>query len=604
MNNKKTIDEFLKIKLLELKKLIQSIRYFGLFSPLIRYWILSWIVYTFAYPVVRLALQKEKSIVFCDSLLKIPSKPGVFSFPNIMKSRLVIKEKVDWDVFIEVYLKDVYGKEILKKDLTVVDIGAHIGLYAVLAAEKVGNAGRVIAVEPAPKNYQRLRENILINNFSNVTGINMALSDHTGLEKLYIASLSICNSLNPDVVPSQKSATSYVEVKVGTLDDLLKNVNIKKIDVLKIDAEGAELQILKGAQETLKNNPNLKIVVASYHYPDEVKEVQNFLEKREFKTNSSYCDIISTTEKNVMENTSKYLKKNTPSLLQRAGRWLRIKFAEFEKLIRSVKHLGLFSTLVKFRALELLVHTMVYPVVRITLGREHASNICKLLIKTPSLTVFPFPRPLKSKLLIKDNGGWSVVMEMFINDVYQKDTIKEGMNIIDIGAHIGGHTMYFAEKVGDTGEVIAIEPEPKNYQELLGNIHLNNFKNIIPLQVALSDHNSIEKLYISPSSTGHSLLSELAKNSKTSPFIEVQIKTLDRLIEELHLKKIDIIKIDAEGAEMPILKGAEKTLKNNPHVKILVASYHYLSEIQEVQDFLQNMGFKTKVSPFDIVITI
>ena len=59
-----------------------------------------------------------------------------------------------------------------------------------------------------------------------------------------------------------------------------------------------------------------------------------------------------------MENNSQYSKKNTPSLIPRATRWLKIKFAEFERLIRSVKHLGLFSVLIKFRALELLIHTV------------------------------------------------------------------------------------------------------------------------------------------------------------------------------------------------------------------------------------------------------
>lgn len=294
MNKKKPIHQFLKIKLLELKKLIQSIKYFGLFSPLIRHWISSWIVYTFVYPVVRLVSQKEKSIVFCDSLLKISLKPGVFSFPNVMKSKLILKEKADWDIFIEVYLRDAYGKETLKNGFTVVDVGAHVGLYTMLAAEKVGNTGKVIAVEPAPINYKQLQENIAINDFKNVISLEMALSDHIGLEKLYIASRSTCNSFNSDVSSFQKNTPSYVEVKVNTLDYLLKNLNIKKIDILKIDAEGAELQILKGAKETLKNNPNVKILVASYHFSGETQKVQDFLQNMGFNTKVSAFDIVIT----------------------------------------------------------------------------------------------------------------------------------------------------------------------------------------------------------------------------------------------------------------------------------------------------------------------
>lgn len=80
---------------------------------------------------------------------------------------------------------------------------------------------------------------------------------------------------------------------VDTLDHLLKSLHVEKIDILKIDAEGIEMQILEGAKETLKNNPQAKIIVASYHYPEEIQEVQSFLETRGFKTSISYCDIIT-----------------------------------------------------------------------------------------------------------------------------------------------------------------------------------------------------------------------------------------------------------------------------------------------------------------------
>lgn len=293
MGKKKPIDEFLKVKLIELKKLIQSIRYFGIFSPLIRHWISSWMVYTFVYPVARLVSQREKSIIFCDYLIRMPLKPGVFSFPNITKNKLILNEKVDWDIFIETYLRDAYDKDVLKKDLTVIDIGAHIGLYTVLAAEKVGNTGKVIAIEPAPKNYQRLKENIAINNFSNVVAVKMALSDHTGQEKLYLPSRSACNSLDLDLTSSQKNIP-FIEVEVDKLDNLLNNLNIKEVDVIKIDAEGTEMPILMGAKNILKNNPNVKILVASYHYPNEVKEVQKFLRHMGFNTKVSAFDIVVT----------------------------------------------------------------------------------------------------------------------------------------------------------------------------------------------------------------------------------------------------------------------------------------------------------------------
>jgi FkbM family methyltransferase len=146
--------------------------------------------------------------------------------------------------------------------------------------------------------------------------------------------------------------------------------------------------------------------------------------------------------------------------------------------------------------------------------------------------------------------------------------------------------------------VISVEPEPRNYEQLKKNIELNKFKNVITKNIALSNHEGLEKLYLSPYSYGHSLV--LNKNG--DEFINVFVKTLDNLIEELNLKKIDIIKIDAEGSEIPILKGAEKTLKNNPDMKIIVAAEHYPSQAEEVREFLNSVGLEARIYYKNFVI--
>jgi FkbM family methyltransferase len=174
------------------------------------------------------------------------------------------------------------------------------------------------------------------------------------------------------------------------------------------------------------------------------------------------------------------------------------------------------------------------------------------------------------------------------------------MNVVDIGAHIGMYTILAAEKVGKTGKVVAIEPELKNYKQLTENIDLNGLKNIIFENIALADYNGSGKLYLGSFSESHSLIVPEDKNS----YIEVPVKTLDNLLEELNIKKVDIIKIDTEGAEVPILKGAEKTLKANPGCRVILASYHYPSQIKEVSQFLNDRGFKTKVYKDSIVITV
>jgi FkbM family methyltransferase len=282
------------------------------------------------------------------------------------------------------------------------------------------------------------------------------------------------------------------------------------------------------------------------------------------------------------------------------GWWLKKQFLDFLFLIKLI-HFQCPPWLIKAQIRWLLVNGLSYPFLRILLGGRKARKICDSLLTNIN---FPIVLPLsflsKNKITLSDTEALWAYHEIYIYNIYSHEVLRKGMTVIDVGAHIGTYTILAAEKVGKNGRVIAVEPESKNYRQLLENIKLNNFQNIVPVNIALLDYEGYEKLYISPLSGTHSLL---FKEDAISS-IEVQTKPLDRLLEELNLKKIDIIKIDAEGAEIPILRGAEKTLKTNPNLKIFVASYHYPSEVEEVCQFLNERGFKTRVLKEGIVTTI
>ena len=250
----------------------------------------------------------------------------------------------------------------------------------------------------------------------------------------------------------------------------------------------------------------------------------------------------------------------------------------------------------------LLTLGLVCPVTRLMFGKARSYRICDSFESTfcPS-GILSLPFSLKSKIIVPKHISYYLpYLDIYLVDVYRREMLERGMNVIDVGANIGVYTILAAEKVGKNGKVIAIEPEPENYQQLLKNIRLNNFQNVIPVNIALSDHNGLEKLYISHWAGLHSLVSQKGKVSS----IEVSTKTVDKLLEELDLKKVDIIKIDTEGAEIPILKGAEKTLKANPNIKIIIAAEHYPSEAKEVCQFLNDRGFETEVSHSGIIMTV
>ncbi len=150
---------------------------------------------------------------------------------------------------------DVYAylRKNLPKGATLLDIGANIGTYAIPAGRIVGDAGRVIAIEAHPFNFEYLKKNIALSCLKNILPINIALGPEKGhIEMAY----KTANAGETHVATKEEKSIS---VPVIPLDDLLREQRIGKIDYMKIDVEGFELSVLSGATETIRNNPRIVI---------------------------------------------------------------------------------------------------------------------------------------------------------------------------------------------------------------------------------------------------------------------------------------------------------------------------------------------------------
>lgn len=141
----------------------------------------------------------------------------------------------------------------LKPGMTVLDIGAHRGFHTLLFSEKVGKHGRVLSFEPSPPDRRRLELHLKINFCHNVEVIECALGEEDGSANLYaVPSNSVLNSLRPPDTAFQISATP---VLVRKLDDVLLQTHVKSVDFIKLDVEGGELGVLKGAQQLISRVP-------------------------------------------------------------------------------------------------------------------------------------------------------------------------------------------------------------------------------------------------------------------------------------------------------------------------------------------------------------
>lgn len=152
-----------------------------------------------------------------------------------------------------------FVQRLLRPGMTVLDIGAHHGLYTLLAAKCVGRRGRVIAFEPSPRECRRLARHVRMNRCSNAEIEACALGQESGEADLFVVEgfRDWGNSLQPPDVPEP---TRKVRVPVGRLDDLLKARGIEKVDFIKLDAEGGELAVLQGARRLLQTAPRPAIL--------------------------------------------------------------------------------------------------------------------------------------------------------------------------------------------------------------------------------------------------------------------------------------------------------------------------------------------------------
>ena len=156
------------------------------------------------------------------------------SIDNI--STYVLSEQQDW---FEDEIK--FLRSLIQPGQKVIDIGANYGVYTLSMAQTVGSSGHVWAFEPASSTARLLRESITENCFSHVTLGQFAISSAKGKAHLYLDQDSVMNSLSPEH-ETRNSET----VNVMSLDDCLKFYDWRNIDFIKIDAEGGELNILKG----------------------------------------------------------------------------------------------------------------------------------------------------------------------------------------------------------------------------------------------------------------------------------------------------------------------------------------------------------------------
>jgi FkbM family methyltransferase len=140
------------------------------------------------------------------------------------------------------------SRSLIRRGDTLMDVGANTGLWALGAALRVGPEGAVHAFEPVPDNFARLTRNLKLNGFTNVTCQKLALSDKCGRTVFYAASDS--NS-GVGSLTQRGNTDRPIEIEITTVDDYCASHAIARLDLMKVDVEGAELLVFRGAEHLL-----------------------------------------------------------------------------------------------------------------------------------------------------------------------------------------------------------------------------------------------------------------------------------------------------------------------------------------------------------------
>jgi FkbM family methyltransferase len=144
-----------------------------------------------------------------------------------------------------------YLENVLSPGDVFVDGGANFGIYTVVAASLVGSSGRVLSFEPGEASFAILQKNIDINQFDNVTAFQAGLSDREGTARFYhVENAPNSYSLGSEAVPNG----DFEEIITTTLNRVLETEGIDRLDVVKLDVEGAEEMVLRGSQATLERH--------------------------------------------------------------------------------------------------------------------------------------------------------------------------------------------------------------------------------------------------------------------------------------------------------------------------------------------------------------
>jgi len=249
----------------------------------------------------------------------------VVTYDNNIKIRTNLDDHMESRIFWQGFLEGDRGEmlildEMLRNDKSQVffDIGAHVGIFSLFAAKRIPD-GRVHSFEPLEKHLKRIRSNIKLNSFNNILVRSVIIGEKEGREDIHVPiprkSDDPLNSGSggTSIIPSKEDNSSHETYTIdkSTLDIYVKSNDIERIDIMKIDVEGAELNVLNGARKSIcRFRPHVLMELDKRYLNragKSVEELLDFWDQYDFSVykignHGSLSRITSASELNTRQN--------------------------------------------------------------------------------------------------------------------------------------------------------------------------------------------------------------------------------------------------------------------------------------------------------------
>jgi FkbM family methyltransferase len=179
--------------------------------------------------------------------------------------------------------------------------------------------------------------------------------------------------------------------------------------------------------------------------------------------------------------------------------------------------------------------------------------------KTIKLLDYNIDFYLPPRLFRAGSTGIYVLREDYEPELaYLKKALAPGKVFVDAGANFGIYTAIASRLVGDSGVVLAFEPATETYPILDRNVKINQLKNVKTFQAAVSDREGVTRFYHNNDAPNSYSLGAASDKTK---FEEIQTVTLEKVFEQEKIERFDLMKIDVEGAEELVLRGAKSSIE-------------------------------------------